>query len=130
MAERILEVDPLHDVSVRALDRLYVRQGKDQKLAALLENIRSQAVPPWYSWRGAAFRMNLMNRRLRREWPMLFVGTLFLASFAALCGASPADIRVAPTCPMKIPAQDSQLWPTAKARPIPADAPVTSAVVT
>ena len=35
--ERILEVDPLHDVSVRALDRLYVRQGKDQKLAALLE---------------------------------------------------------------------------------------------
>jgi len=35
--ERILEVDPLHDVSVRALDRLYVRQGKDQKLATLLE---------------------------------------------------------------------------------------------
>lgn len=35
--ERILEVDPLHDVSVRALDRLYVRQGKDQQLAALLE---------------------------------------------------------------------------------------------
>jgi len=35
--ERILEVDPLHDVSVRALDRLYVRQGKDEKLAALLE---------------------------------------------------------------------------------------------
>jgi tetratricopeptide (TPR) repeat protein len=35
--ERILEVDPLHDVSVRALDRLYVRQGKDTQLAALLE---------------------------------------------------------------------------------------------
>jgi len=35
--ERILEVDPLHDVSVRALDRLYVRQGKDKQLAALLE---------------------------------------------------------------------------------------------
>ncbi|MEI9949489.1 MAG: tetratricopeptide repeat protein [Pseudomonadota bacterium] len=35
--ERILEVDPLHDVSVRALDRLYVRQGKDKKLALLLE---------------------------------------------------------------------------------------------
>jgi len=34
--ERILEVDPLHDVSVRALDRLYVRQGKDKQLAALL----------------------------------------------------------------------------------------------
>jgi golgin subfamily B member 1 len=35
--ERILEVDPLHEVSVRALDRLYVRQGKDKQLAALLE---------------------------------------------------------------------------------------------
>jgi golgin subfamily B member 1 len=35
--ERILEVDPLHDVSVRALDRLYVRQGKDKELALLLE---------------------------------------------------------------------------------------------
>ena len=35
--ERILEVDPQHDVSIRALDRLYVRQGKDKQLAALLE---------------------------------------------------------------------------------------------
>ena len=35
--ERILEVEPLHDVSVRALDRLYVRQGKDKQLAALIE---------------------------------------------------------------------------------------------
>ncbi len=35
--ERILEVDPLNDVSIRALDRLYVKQGKDNQLAALLE---------------------------------------------------------------------------------------------
>lgn len=35
--ERILDVDPRHDVSIRALDRLYVRQGKDKPLAALLE---------------------------------------------------------------------------------------------
>ena len=42
--ERILEVDPLHDVSVRALDRLYVRQGKDRQLAALLEKRLDTAV--------------------------------------------------------------------------------------
>ncbi len=59
-------------------------QDEKQLLAALLENIRSQAVPPWYSWRGASFRMKLINRRMQRQWPMLFVGTLFLASFAAL----------------------------------------------
>ena len=59
-------------------------QDETQLLAALLENIRSQAVPPWYSWRGAAFRVQLINRRMHREWPMLFLGALFLASFAAL----------------------------------------------
>ncbi|HEY4103998.1 MAG TPA: tetratricopeptide repeat protein, partial [Polyangiaceae bacterium] len=42
--ERILEVDPLHDVSIRALDRLYVRQGKDKELAALLEKRLETAV--------------------------------------------------------------------------------------
>ncbi|HET9932374.1 MAG TPA: tetratricopeptide repeat protein, partial [Polyangiaceae bacterium] len=35
--ERILETDPLHDGAVRALDRLYVRQGKDRELANLLD---------------------------------------------------------------------------------------------
>jgi tetratricopeptide (TPR) repeat protein len=35
--ERILENDPLHDGAVRALDRLYVRQGKDRELANLLD---------------------------------------------------------------------------------------------
>ncbi|HWZ92099.1 MAG TPA: hypothetical protein VNW92_24720, partial [Polyangiaceae bacterium] len=42
--ERILEVDPFHDVSIRALDRLYVRQGKDKQLAALLEKRLETAV--------------------------------------------------------------------------------------
>ncbi|MEP7050833.1 MAG: tetratricopeptide repeat protein [Pseudomonadota bacterium] len=42
--ERILEVEPLHDVSIRALDRLYVRQGKDKQLAALLEKRLENAV--------------------------------------------------------------------------------------
>lgn len=35
--ERILEVDPLHDNSIRALDRLYAMQGRNEDLAGLLE---------------------------------------------------------------------------------------------
>ncbi|MEB2314045.1 MAG: tetratricopeptide repeat protein [Sorangiineae bacterium] len=35
--ERILELDPMHDVAIRALDRLYARQGRHLELAALLE---------------------------------------------------------------------------------------------
>ncbi|MGC4094944.1 MAG: tetratricopeptide repeat protein [Polyangiaceae bacterium] len=35
--ERIVESDPLHDGAVRALDRLYVRQGKDRELSTLIE---------------------------------------------------------------------------------------------
>ncbi len=35
--ERIAELDPLHDGAVRALDRLYQRQGRDKDLAALLD---------------------------------------------------------------------------------------------
>jgi len=35
--ERILEIDPLHDSAVRALDRLYARQERHKDLAALLE---------------------------------------------------------------------------------------------
>ena len=35
--ERILEIDPLHDAAVRALDRLYLKQGKSRELSALLE---------------------------------------------------------------------------------------------
>ncbi|HEY8946640.1 MAG TPA: tetratricopeptide repeat protein, partial [Polyangiaceae bacterium] len=34
--ERVLEVDALHEGAIHALDRLYVRQGKDRELAALL----------------------------------------------------------------------------------------------
>ncbi len=35
--ERILQIDPLHDAAVRALDRLYARQERHKDLAALLE---------------------------------------------------------------------------------------------
>ncbi|HEY4160017.1 MAG TPA: hypothetical protein VGM29_18020, partial [Polyangiaceae bacterium] len=42
--ERILEIDSVHDVAIRALDRLYARQGKDPKLAALLDKRLETAV--------------------------------------------------------------------------------------
>lgn len=35
--ERILEIDPGHDAAIRALDRLYLKQGKNPELSALLE---------------------------------------------------------------------------------------------
>jgi tetratricopeptide (TPR) repeat protein len=42
--ERIVEADPFHDGAIRALDRLYVRQGKDRELAALLDRRLETAV--------------------------------------------------------------------------------------
>ncbi|HYQ14626.1 MAG TPA: hypothetical protein VEQ58_02680, partial [Polyangiaceae bacterium] len=42
--ERILEIDPLHDAAIRALDRLYLKQGKNRELSALLERRLETAV--------------------------------------------------------------------------------------
>jgi tetratricopeptide (TPR) repeat protein len=42
--ERIVEIDPFHETSVRALDRLYTRAGKNKELADLLEKRLQTAV--------------------------------------------------------------------------------------
>ncbi len=42
--ERILEIDPVHDAAIRALDRLYLKQGKNRELSALLERRLETAV--------------------------------------------------------------------------------------
>ena len=42
--ERIIAIDPYHDASVRALDRLYSRGGKDRELADLLDRRLQSAV--------------------------------------------------------------------------------------
>jgi tetratricopeptide (TPR) repeat protein len=42
--ERITDADPFHDSAVRALDRLYQRQGRDKDLAALLARRLETAV--------------------------------------------------------------------------------------
>ncbi len=42
--ERIMAIDPYHDATVRALDRLYTRAGKDRELADLLDRRLQSAV--------------------------------------------------------------------------------------
>ncbi|HEU5074974.1 MAG TPA: hypothetical protein VFU02_12380, partial [Polyangiaceae bacterium] len=42
--ERILAIDPAHEASIKALDRLYVREGNNEKLAELLERRLESAV--------------------------------------------------------------------------------------
>lgn len=53
-------------------------QKEEQLLAALLENIRNQAVPSWLRPEGWAFRTRLLGRRLRRWWlPVLLLTVVF-----------------------------------------------------
>jgi tetratricopeptide (TPR) repeat protein len=42
--ERIMAIDPYHDPTIRALDRLYTRAGKDRELAELLDKRLESAV--------------------------------------------------------------------------------------
>lgn len=58
-------------------------QDEKQLLAALLESIRSQALPRWFSVRGLNFRIKLINRRLCRRWPLLLLATVLLGFLTA-----------------------------------------------
>lgn len=57
-------------------------QQEEHLLAALLESVRSQAVPPWWTWSGLVFRCRLLHRRSRR-WLILSLALLLLAGFPA-----------------------------------------------
>lgn len=59
--ERILEIDPVHDGAIRALDRLYLKQGKSRELAALLERRLETAVGD------EAFELKLRLAKLQLE---------------------------------------------------------------
>jgi len=59
-------------------------EQEEQLLAALLESIRSQAVPPWLSPAGLGFRVRLIWQRLRRQWVQALVGAAFLAALVAV----------------------------------------------
>lgn len=55
-------------------------QSEEQLLAALLEHIKSQAVPPWWHIDNWIFRARLVYFRFRGKWPLLIVLLL------GLCG--------------------------------------------
>ncbi len=59
--ERILEIDPVHDAAIRALDRLYLKQGRSKELAALLERRLETAVGD------EAFELKLRLAKLQLE---------------------------------------------------------------
>jgi KAP family P-loop domain len=55
-------------------------QNEESLLAALLENIREQAIPRFWTWPGLSFRSRLLRRRLTRE-------LRWMVAFAVLVGA-------------------------------------------
>lgn len=59
--ERILEIDAVHDGAIRALDRLYLKQGKSRELSALLERRLETAVGD------EAFELKLRLAKLQLE---------------------------------------------------------------
>ncbi|MEA2711265.1 MAG: hypothetical protein QOF78_3866 [Phycisphaerales bacterium] len=53
-------------------------QHDERLLASLLQAIRQQAIPPWYTYEGLVFRAKLLWGRTNRYWiVMLLVGALF-----------------------------------------------------
>ncbi len=54
-------------------------QQEEHLLAALLENIRSQGVPEWWTRRGVIFRWNLTWQRYQRRWGLLALAGLAVA---------------------------------------------------
>ena len=57
-------------------------QKEEHLLASLLENIRAQAVPPWWHSRGARFRLRLLRVRWGRLWPAIVVLLCLMALLA------------------------------------------------
>jgi hypothetical protein len=53
-------------------------QSEEQLLAALLQHIKDQAVPPWWHIDNWIFRVRLLHYRLRDKWPLMAGLTLAL----------------------------------------------------
>lgn len=58
-------------------------QSEEQLLAALLEHIKDQAIPPWWHIDNWRFRARLLRSRMGRKWPVLVVLAIVFASTAA-----------------------------------------------
>ena len=58
-------------------------QSEEQLLAALLEHIKNEAIPPWWHIDNWIFRARLLRSRVGRKWPVLVVLAIVFASTAA-----------------------------------------------
>jgi len=72
-------------------------QKEEHLLAALLEAIRSQAIPTWWRWSGLSFRLRLLWRRVRSDvqsaLAVVFLGVVVVAAFQLLL--DPDDVQEA-----------------------------------
>jgi hypothetical protein len=59
-------------------------QKEESLLAALLENIRGQAIPRFWTWPGLSFRLRLLRRRLGRELRGIVALFVFTGALALL----------------------------------------------
>jgi hypothetical protein len=58
-------------------------QSEDQLLAALLEHIKTQAVPPWWHIDNWIFRARLLRIRFRKKWALMITLTMVLCASVA-----------------------------------------------
>jgi KAP family P-loop domain len=58
-------------------------QSEERLLAALLEHIKSQGVPPWYYIDNWIFRVRLLRIRFRKKWPFIVILALCFAASVA-----------------------------------------------
>jgi hypothetical protein len=58
-------------------------QSEEQLLAALLEHIKDQAIPPWWHLDNWIFRVRLLRSRMGRKWPLLVILAIVFVSTAA-----------------------------------------------
>ncbi len=61
-------------------------QSEEQLLAALMEHVKEQAIPPWWHIDNWIFRARLVHFRFRKKWPLMVVLVL------ALCGSVAFEI--------------------------------------
>ena len=71
-------------------------QKEEHLLAALLENIQAQAIPPGLSLQGLSYRLALVWFRARRYWRISLVLAVIVAGFAGYFAVDPSRmVRVA-----------------------------------
>lgn len=70
-------------------------QKEEHLLAAMLQNIRAQAIPAWYSWGGLAFRTRLLRHRIGRRWRLLLPLVALASGALGYFSADPARLETA-----------------------------------